>query len=117
MIKQLQNKTHLLTLLIALLMGTGTAWAYDFSAVCPSGQTLYYNITDATNHYVALVHPYVDYPYWTGYIQPTGDLTIPETVTYNNQTYIVTSIGDYAFSHCTGFTGNLTIPNSQFTSK
>ena len=111
MIKHLQNKTHVLTLLIALLVGTGTAWAYDFSAVCPSGQTLYYNITDANNHYVALVYP-DDYSYgWGNYTKPSGDLTIPETVTYTNQTYTVTTIGGEAFCNCTGLT-SVIIPNS-----
>lgn len=41
-----------------------------------------------------------------------GTLTIPEKVTYNNETYIVTSIGNCAFQHCSGFTGELKIPNS-----
>ena len=42
----------------------------------------------------------------------TGELVIPETVTYNESTYFVTAIGNNAFSECTGFTGNLVIPNS-----
>ncbi|MBR5720080.1 MAG: leucine-rich repeat domain-containing protein, partial [Bacteroidales bacterium] len=45
----------------------------------------------------------------------TGELVIPETVTYNGLTYSVTAIGDYAFYHCTGFTGGLVIPNSVTT--
>ena len=28
------------------------SWAYDFSDVAPSGQTLYYNITSTENHTV-----------------------------------------------------------------
>ena len=44
--------------------------------------------------------------------QATGELVIPETVTYDESTYSVTAIGDYAFYHCSGFTGNLVIPNS-----
>ena len=31
-------------------------------------------------------------------------MVIPETVTYNDKTYSVTSIGDWAFSHCTSVT-------------
>ena len=42
----------------------------------------------------------------------TGELVIPETVTYDGSTYFVTAIGNNAFSRCTGFTGNLVIPNS-----
>ena len=42
----------------------------------------------------------------------SGTLVIPESVTYNDVTYSVTSIGAYAFQGCSGFTGSLTIPNS-----
>ena len=42
----------------------------------------------------------------------TGELVIPETVTYEGNDYVVTSIVDYAFYNCHGFTGNLVIPNS-----
>ena len=42
----------------------------------------------------------------------SGTLIIPESVTYNDITYIVTSIGSHAFDGCSGFTGSLTIPNS-----
>ncbi len=42
----------------------------------------------------------------------TGELVIPETVTYNRATYSVTAIGSGAFYNCYGFTGNLVIPNS-----
>ena len=34
----------------------------------------------------------------------TGKLNIPETVTYNDVTYPVTSIGDRAFNGCSGLT-------------
>ena len=43
--------------------------------------------------------------------KPTGDLTIPESVTYGGISYPVTSIGNSAFSNCTGLT-SFTIPNS-----
>ena len=42
----------------------------------------------------------------------TGSLTIPETVTYDDNDYPVTIIGMHAFEHCTGLTGDLIIPNS-----
>lgn len=41
----------------------------------------------------------------------TGAVKIPETVSYNNVTYSVTSIGEYAFFNCHGLT-SVTIPNS-----
>ena len=43
--------------------------------------------------------------------KPTGDLTIPETVTYGGISYPVTKIGVNAFRSCTGLT-SVTIPNS-----
>ena len=41
----------------------------------------------------------------------TGNVVIPSSVTYNGITYIVTSIGSYAFSSCSSLT-SVTIPNS-----
>ena len=41
----------------------------------------------------------------------SGDITIPETVDYDGKTYSVTSIGEEAFSWCSGLT-SITIPNS-----
>ena len=40
-----------------------------------------------------------------------GTVNIPSAVTYNNNTYSVTAIGDYAFIACTRLT-SVTIPNS-----
>lgn len=42
----------------------------------------------------------------------TGELIIPESVTYNENSYAVTIIGESAFYGCTGLTGHLAIPNS-----
>ena len=41
----------------------------------------------------------------------SGDIVIPKSITYENSKYSVTSIGDWAFSYCTGLT-SITIPNS-----
>ncbi len=78
-----------------------TALAYDFSAVAPSGQTLYYNIVDG--------HAEVARSTSSSYV--TGDLVIPSTVTYNDVSYTVTSIGSYAFRDCGGLT-SVTIPDA-----
>ena len=43
--------------------------------------------------------------------EPTGDLTIPESVTFRGCPYRVTSIGVEAFDECSGLT-SVTIPNS-----
>ena len=41
----------------------------------------------------------------------SGDVNIPESVTYNSKTYKVTSIGDRAFYGCSGLT-SIVIPNT-----
>ena len=41
----------------------------------------------------------------------SGDIVIPESITYNASKYPVTSIGYYAFFYCSGLT-SVTIPNS-----
>ena len=47
---------------------------------------------------------YGDYEY-------SGDIVIPESITYENSKYSVTSIGEYTFFGCSGLT-SVTIPNS-----
>ncbi|MCQ2288181.1 MAG: Ig-like domain-containing protein [Muribaculaceae bacterium] len=42
----------------------------------------------------------------------SGNLKIPERVYYNGKYYTVTAIGNEAFDGCSGFTGELNIPNS-----
>ena len=41
----------------------------------------------------------------------SGNVIIPESITYNGKTYIVSSIGGYAFYYCTNLL-SVTIPNS-----
>ncbi len=118
--KTLQMKRALRTTLLIMLLSvagmTKTYASYDFSAVCETGQTLYYNIIDAANHFVALTYPGTDYYNgWSGYTEPSGDIVLPENVQYINVTYSVTEIGSYAFYGCHNLTGSLTIPNSVTT--
>lgn len=100
-------------ILFALLLGMSSASAYDFSSVCPTGQTLYYNITDLENHEVEFTYPSDD-PYnpWDDFTELEGSITLPETVTYNGEIYTVTAVGEHAFEDCSGLTGDLVIPNS-----
>ena len=98
---------HKVSFFAILAMALGPiAFAYDFSAVAPSGQTLYYNIVSGG---AQVTSQNTSFPYYTTY--PTGDLTIPSSVTHNGTTYSVTSIGDYAFRGCSDLT-SLTIGNS-----
>ena len=98
-------KRYLLLLFFSTAILEG--YAYDFSAVCSSGQTLYYNITsDSTvivtypcKHYHYFI-TYSTYSYYHGYSMPTGSLIIPDSVFYGGTAYQVTSIGDHAFYDC-----------------
>lgn len=83
-----------------------SAYAYDFSAVAPSGQTLYYNIVG--NNSVVVTSELGNLPYYSTY--PVGNLTIPSTVVHNGQTYFVTGLQTWAFYNCTGLT-SVTISN------
>ena len=109
----LSHRKGVFALLLALFMGMGTAYAYSFSATCSTGQTLYYNIIDATNHYVEITYPGTSTSDpWGNFTKPTGNITLPSSVIYNSVTYTVTKIGSYAFKNCSGLTGSLVIPNT-----
>ena len=80
---------RLFTILFATMLA-GQAWAatisvFDFSAVCSSGQTLYYKITSDST--VTVTYPYQNNNNCYYNTQPAGDLEIPNTVTYNEVDY------------------------------
>ena len=88
------------------LVATTSLWAYDFQ----SGD-LYYNITSDTT--VEVTYQI----YWScDNYKNLKDVVIPEKVTYNNVTYLVTSIGEYTFSlpcdPSSSQISSITIPNS-----
>lgn len=90
------------TLLLVMAFLTN-AKAFDFSAVCSSGQTLYYNIISASAKTAELCGCESG---------ASGNIVLPVSVNYEGDTYTVTRIGDHAFNWCVGLTGNLTIPSS-----
>jgi hypothetical protein len=102
------NITKTLLAVAFCLCATNKAAAYDFSAV-HNGQTIYYNITSSTPPLTATV-THGDQK-WHSY---QGNVTIPETITHNGNTYTVTAIGDDAFRLCSGLTA-ITIPLSVTT--
>lgn len=75
---------------------------YHFSAVSPTGQTLYYRyIGDGIN--VEVTAPQIN-DNWNDFVKPIGNLTIPSTVTINGNTLTVSRIRSDAFQECTGLT-------------
>ena len=91
--------TKLLMLTAVLSAGTNV-YAYDFEV-----DGIYYNIISSTEKTVEVTYRNRSYNSYS------DNVVIPEQVSYNNDTYSVTSIGDYAFSDCTMLT-SFTIPNS-----
>ena len=91
----------LLVTVICLLCSIGI-YAHDFEV-----DGIYYQIT-AENE-VALT--FADDSYTTVSDEYTGDVVIPQTVTYQNKLYDVTSIADFAFCFCDEMI-SITIPNS-----
>lgn len=112
-----------------------TEWG---SEVLPTSVTVYYpagntsgwtkptwTAPDGSEYNTAVFYPNVnpdDFTYTvnsdgetitiTGFVgEQTGDLIIPSEI----DGYTVTTIGDYAFYGCSGFTGTLTIPDSVTT--
>ena len=59
---------------------------------------IYYNITSAEDKTIEVTYRGSSYNEYSE--EYSGSVTIPETVTYNDNTYSVTSIGDYAFCFC-----------------
>ena len=86
-----------MTALFGLLFSSFSALAYDCKV-----DGIYYNL-NKTDKTASVVSNY--------YGVYSGNIIIPETITYNNTTYSVTSIGDRAFDQCSGLT-SVTIGNS-----
>ena len=110
-------KKFLSLVFATMLVGQVSAvYNYDFVFECDDGQVLYYQITSNNEPYtVEVTYPRRQYSnYYYNYGKPTGNLTIPETVTLDDITYLVTGVSDYAFYGCSGLT-SITIPQSVST--
>lgn len=79
---------------MAILCLSISASAYDFEV-----DGIYYNFTSMSNLEVGVTYKNLTEIYGHGYRNTSyvGNITIPETVTYNNRTYKVTSIEKGAF--------------------
>ena len=98
----MKHLKHLFTTLFLLCTTVATAHNFEVSGI-------YYNITDESNKTVAVTYRGIYSSEYSG--EYTGDVVIPESVTYDGNTYSVTSIGDYAFYGCSEIK-RFTIPNS-----
>ena len=110
------KKLFVIIVLMALAMNgfAQTILHYDFSAICETGQTLYYLITSEEEHTVKITYPYSEANsffqgnFYEGFPEPQGEIILPATVTYNDVDYAVTAIDNNAFFNC-HLTGTLTI--------
>ena len=105
--KHLKFNTFLLTQLLS--MAGITAAAHSFEAVNEDGKTIYYVWTNENHTELAVSYRGNYYDSYSN--EYSGNVVIPESVTYNGATYPVTTIGGSAFRDCTGLT-SVTIPNS-----
>ena len=93
---------RILLLFSALMLSCIALWAHDVEI-----DGIYYDL-DETNKTAGVTYRGYSSYYYNEY---SGSITIPETITYNSEIYSVTSIGQDAFSSCSGLT-SVTIPNS-----
>ena len=102
----MKHLKHLFTALLLLCTTVATAHQFEVGGIC-------YNILPG-------VDKTVEVTYYEVYYEGVGEIyhsytqsriVIPKDVTYNDVTYSVTSIGERAFSKCTGLT-SITIPGS-----
>lgn len=96
-----------ITALAIMVLCVCQVWAFDFSAVSSSGHRLYYTIvSDVAPRTVKVVAPTGDdswgYPSWSGYTKPTGNVVVPQTVTYGQNTYTVVGLNNRCFNECDG---------------
>lgn len=95
----MKYKVFFLSVLFASLAIPNSAKAYDFSYTY-QGKTLFYNIVngEAQVTYQRSLAPTYNNPHLSGTVE------IPNVVSYNGNTYIVTSIGNRAFESCSSIT-------------
>ena len=102
------KQLNITSLLVVLLSMIGfNASAHDIEVKNGDGVTIYYNYINDTELSVTFRGSSSK----TFYDEYTGNVVIPESVTYDNKTYSVSNIGDEAFYRCSDLT-SVTIPNS-----
>ena len=84
-----------------------TAFSYDIAVKNMDGVTIYYWKSSEYGELIVCQNESTDNSY-------SGRVVIPESVEYNNEIYMVTAIGDYAFEGCDVLT-SVTIPSTIIT--
>ena len=103
------KKIHSAILLTMLFsMFCPQTFAHDIEVANADGVTIYYTWR---NNNTELSVSYEGGSSGSSSNEYTGNVVIPASVTYDGNTYSVTSIGQSAFSGCSGLT-SVTIPNS-----
>ena len=100
------NIISLLTIIMCMV-GAKT-FAHDIEVANSEGKTIYYYINNDGYSLSVIYQGTSPSSYSNEY---TGEIVIPETVTYSGKTYPVTRISPSAFEGCSNMT-SLTIPNS-----
>ena len=113
----MQHTKNLFALLAVLTIAAApkqATAAFHFSAVAPTGQTLYYKIIADSTRQVKLTYPQVsdDHEnYYYGYPKPTGVLVVPDSVEHEGVWYRVTQMSGQVFWGCDSLT-ELTLPST-----
>ncbi|MBO5698669.1 MAG: leucine-rich repeat protein [Bacteroidaceae bacterium] len=100
----MKRKLQSLLLVLMALLCSNSLFAHDFEV-----DGIYYNITSSTDMTVSVTFKGNSESEFSN--EYSGAVTIPKSVTHNNNTYCVTSIGNQAFFWCSGLT-SISIPNS-----
>ena len=96
---------------LTLTANTGRAAVFHFSAVAPTGQTLYYKIISEDDREVRITYPKAgdNDNYYDGYPKPTGVLVVPDSVEHEGVWYRVTDMNWQTFMNCDSLT-SVTLP-------
>jgi hypothetical protein len=97
----MKKQILLLVMMFLPMVSSVNVFAYDIAVENADGKTIYYNYINNDNELEVT----------SGGPKYSGNVVIPEEVTFMSRTRRVTSIGDYAFCRCSGLT-SVTIPNS-----